>query len=323
MSSPAPARCTVYFDGACPLCRREIDHYQRQAGAEQVAWVDVSRCDAAALGDGLNRADALARLHVRSADGRLVSGAPAFAAIWAQLPAYAWLARLAARRPVVWAMDLVYTAFLRVRTLWRPQPAPVQASATGETNEANEASEANEVREASDASTLPPAVLRDLRTDHAGEVGAVQIYRGVLAVSRDPAVRAFASRHLRTELRHLRLIRRWVPATARSRLLPLWRVAGFVTGALPALFGPRAVFATIAAVERFVDQRYAAQIAALDAQPELAALRNALEACRQDEVAHRDEATALLATPPGPVLRLWAALVGSGSALAVQASRRW
>lgn len=118
MPPPATA-CTVYFDGACPLCRREIGHYQRQSGAETIAWVDVSRCDASALGSGLDRADALARLHVRDAEGRLVSGAAAFAAIWAQLPAYGWLARLGTCRPILRLMDLAYAGFLRVRRLWR------------------------------------------------------------------------------------------------------------------------------------------------------------------------------------------------------------
>lgn len=116
---PPATPCTVYFDGACPLCRREIGHYQRQAGAETIAWVDVSRCDASALGSDLDRADALARLHVRDAEGRLVSGAAAFAAIWARLPAYGWLARLGTRRPILRLMDLAYAGFLRVRRLWR------------------------------------------------------------------------------------------------------------------------------------------------------------------------------------------------------------
>ena len=51
---------------------------------------------------------------------------------------------------------------------------------------------------------VPMDLMPELRTDHAGETGAVWIYRGVLAVSRDPALRAFAQRHLATERRHRR-----------------------------------------------------------------------------------------------------------------------
>lgn len=86
---------------------------------------------------------------------------------------------------------------------------------------------------------LPAGLVADLRSDQAGETGAVWIYRGVLAVSRDPALRAFAQRHLATERRHLGLIEACLPAADHSRLLPLWRLAGWLTGALPALARPR------------------------------------------------------------------------------------
>ena len=99
---------------------------------------------------------------------------------------------------------------------------------------------------------LPDEVFADLRTDHAGEVGAVCIYQGVLQFARDPVLRAFAEHHLVTEQKHLLLIAGWLPRAEYSRLLHLWRLAGFLTGALPALFGPKAVYATIEAVETTV-----------------------------------------------------------------------
>jgi demethoxyubiquinone hydroxylase (CLK1/Coq7/Cat5 family)/predicted DCC family thiol-disulfide oxidoreductase YuxK len=285
--------CAVYFDGACPVCRREIAHYQRREGAEAIAWVDVTSADAAALGPGLSRDAALARLHVRGPDGTLVSGAAAFAALWTRLPDYAWLGAIASVRPVQVLVEAGYRALLGVRRAWRPAPLP-----------------------------LPAVVVADLRTDHAGEAGAVQIYRGILAVARDPALRAFAERHLATERSHLERIEQWLPAAHRSRLLFLWRPAGWVTGALPALFGPRAVYGTVEAVESFVDGHYAEQIERLGAHPELAMLRDALADCRADEAAHRDEAAAQAGRSRDMGLRAWARIVGTGSALAVLASRR-
>jgi hypothetical protein len=47
--------------------------------------------------------------------------------------------------------------------------------------------------------TNVPSLIGDLRSDHAGETGGVIISRGILAGSRDPAVRAFASAHLAAE----------------------------------------------------------------------------------------------------------------------------
>ena len=169
---------------------------------------------------------------------------------------------------------------------------------------------------------LPAEVFADLRTDHAGEVGAVFIYQGVLQFSREPMLRAFAEHHLVTEQKHLRLIAGWLPKTEYSRLLPLWKLAGFLTGALPALFGSKAVYATIEAVETFVNQHYEDQICALDSQPELSDLRQTLLDCQADEVAHRDEAAAALgSTRPNLVLRVWCAMVGTGSKAAVSLIR--
>ncbi len=180
------------------------------------------------------------------------------------------------------------------------------------------------------ASPLPSRLVADLRTDHAGETGAVMIYRGILATTRDAAVRGFAQGHLATEAAHLAAIERLLAPRQRSRLLTLWRGAGWLTGALPALAGPRAVYATIEAVETFVDQHYAEQIEAIDrldparAQASLQALRAQLHSFRADEVDHRDDAAARFdrhEAPASPVLRLWIWAVGAGSRGAVKICR--
>jgi 3-demethoxyubiquinol 3-hydroxylase len=177
------------------------------------------------------------------------------------------------------------------------------------------------------AGPLPAALIADLRTDHAGETGAVMIYRGILAITRDAGVRHFAQEHLATEARHLAQIEPLLAPQQRSRLLPLWRISGWLTGALPALVGPRAVYATIEAVETFVDQHYAEQIASIDQHdpgrmdPPLQALRGLLHTCRDDEIAHRDEAAALFVLggkPPSLALRVWVWSVGAGSCVAVK-----
>ncbi len=300
--SSNPLALTVYFDGACPVCSREMALYRRQPGAQECAWVDASACAEPELGPGLTREAALARFHVRRANGELVAGTRGFAALWRALPRTAWLGRLAAFGPLPLLLDLAYRVFLALRPLWRPLPSAA-------------------------ATPLPwPAVtVGDLRSDHAGEAGAVQIYRGVLAVTRDPALRRFAEHHLATEQAHLALVLTHLPAPHRSRLLPFWRLAGWLTGALPALAGPGAVYATVAAVETFVDRHYAEQIARLDTMPadtRRAALRADLERCRLDELQHRDEALACVPAH-GAWVRGWAALVGRGSAVAVRLARRF
>jgi ubiquinone biosynthesis monooxygenase Coq7 len=171
--------------------------------------------------------------------------------------------------------------------------------------------------------TLPAWLVGELRSDHAGETGAVRIYDGILAVSRNPAVRDFATRHRATEQGHLDLLEGLLPPADRSRLLSVWRVAGWLTGALPALFGPRAVFATVDAVETFVDHHYRAQTDRLAAEGILPDIHALLERCREEEVHHRDEAReAAAGRAHGPLLRAWAGIVGGGSAAAVAAAKR-
>jgi ubiquinone biosynthesis monooxygenase Coq7 len=167
-----------------------------------------------------------------------------------------------------------------------------------------------------------PGLIADLRSDHAGETGAVAIYLGILAVSRDPQVRHFAREHLMTERAHLAQLGALLPPGQRSALLPLWRVAGWFTGFLPALIGARAVYATIEAVETFVDHHYEEQIRKLPAHGPGGALRNCLMACQADEVHHRDEARGANMAPAGMLTHFWRWLVGTGSALAVAAARR-
>ena len=169
---------------------------------------------------------------------------------------------------------------------------------------------------------LPRWLQQELRSDHAGEFGAVMIYHGVLAISRDESARQFAERHLVTEQKHLQLMEEIIPHNHRTRLLPIWRVMGWLTGAIPALFGRQAVFATIEAVETFVDHHYQQQIVRLDPDGEFGLLRQTLVDCQADEVSHRDEAARLALRKRGAFMRLWCAIVGYGSAAAVVAAKR-
>lgn len=168
-------------------------------------------------------------------------------------------------------------------------------------------------------------MVRELRSDHAGETGAVYIYKGITAVShwrKDVELLAFAHQHGETETEHLRLIEDWLPAERRSRLLVPWRMAGWLTGALPALFGRHAVYGTIAAVETFVDLHYQQQIDHLRLHRGPEGLLPLLERCQADELHHRDEAAALAGRHSPWLLRLWCKVVGSGSAAAVVLARR-
>ncbi|MFN7726675.1 MAG: thiol-disulfide oxidoreductase DCC family protein [Rubrivivax sp.] len=122
-TGPSALPC-VYYDGACPLCSREIATYRRARGGDHLQWVDAQAAAAQDLGPALAREDALRRLHVRLPDGRLVSGAAAFVTIWQRLPAFRALAVLARVPGMLALMEALYRVFLRVRPLWRPRSGP-------------------------------------------------------------------------------------------------------------------------------------------------------------------------------------------------------
>jgi demethoxyubiquinone hydroxylase (CLK1/Coq7/Cat5 family) len=314
---PAPQEdtLTVLYDGGCPLCQREIAHVQslaqKQSGSG-LSFADISRSDDTTVSD-IERQALLARFHVQRADGSRLSGAAAFVAMWGRLPGWRWLARLAQLPGMLVVFEWGYNAFLRIRPALQSLARRVAPDAP--THEAP-------------APVLSLHMERELRSDHAGETGAVYIYKGLASVAAwrgDTELLAFAHRHGTTEADHLLRVEHWLAPQRRSRLLSLWRVAGWLTGALPALAGRRAVYATIASVETFVDQHYQQQIDHLQAGPDAERLKDLLvllQDCQADEREHRDESAALAGMKQPLPLKVWCAVVAAGSSGAVVMARR-
>ena len=106
---------TVFYDGQCPLCSREIKHYRRLRGAETLQWVDITRDETSLAALGLQHEVAMARFHVRDASGRWQTGAWGFAELWSHLPAYRWLAYTLRTLRLLPLLDRVYAVFARRR----------------------------------------------------------------------------------------------------------------------------------------------------------------------------------------------------------------
>lgn len=112
---PGNGRPTVFFDGQCSLCRREIAHYRRQPGSDRIEWVDITRETDLLAAHGLQQRTAMARLHVRDAEGRWHTGAWGFAELWSHLARYRWLARGLRISGTLRLLDRFYTGFARWR----------------------------------------------------------------------------------------------------------------------------------------------------------------------------------------------------------------
>jgi predicted DCC family thiol-disulfide oxidoreductase YuxK/MFS family permease len=107
------AELIVWHDGACPLCRREIALMRRLDRRGAIRFVDAAGDDASCP---IDRAALLARFHARE-DGRLLSGAAAFAAMWRAIPLLRPLGLAARNGYVLAVLERVYTAFLRARPM--------------------------------------------------------------------------------------------------------------------------------------------------------------------------------------------------------------
>jgi len=95
MSANGPWPLEVFYDGACPLCRREVEFYRRRDRAAHVKWVDIARPEFSAAAAGLDPVRVQQVMHARTADGRVYTEVSAFVKIWEALPPrpLTWLAR--------------------------------------------------------------------------------------------------------------------------------------------------------------------------------------------------------------------------------------
>ncbi len=111
MDHPLNPSLTIWYDGGCPLCLREIALMRRLDKKGRIAFVDLT-------GDApcpLDRTLMLARFHATQADGTTVSGAAAFAAMWREIPILRPLG-IAAKNPIILrVLERAYRQFLKIR----------------------------------------------------------------------------------------------------------------------------------------------------------------------------------------------------------------
>jgi predicted DCC family thiol-disulfide oxidoreductase YuxK len=98
----------ILYNDRCPICRAEIAHYRKKAegAGAPLSFEDLNRADLGAW--KLTPDQAKRRMHAALPDGRIVSGVPAFAAIWRALPGMGWLAWLVERPGLRWSADILY-----------------------------------------------------------------------------------------------------------------------------------------------------------------------------------------------------------------------
>jgi predicted DCC family thiol-disulfide oxidoreductase YuxK len=105
----------IYYDGLCPLCSREIDHYRHQAkNRPEIQFVDIMEVNFDAKQHGLDPERVHREMHVREGD-KLWIGVDAFLAIWRHVPGNRWLLFLARLPLADQCMRICYFFFAMVR----------------------------------------------------------------------------------------------------------------------------------------------------------------------------------------------------------------
>jgi predicted DCC family thiol-disulfide oxidoreductase YuxK len=105
---------TAVYNRACPVCRIEIDHYERTCHAAGVPalFVDIHQEPDALAEHGLTTDDAKRRLCCIEEDGTLHGGIDAVAVIWRAMPSHRWLARIVQFPGVNWVAHWGYDRVL-------------------------------------------------------------------------------------------------------------------------------------------------------------------------------------------------------------------
>ena len=139
-------------------------------------------------------------------------------------------------------------------------------------------------------------IARIVKVNHAGEYGAIRIYRSQLWLARIlyPDIAPFLRSTLGHENRHCRAFRESMPARrARPcRIMVLWGNGGYILGFLTALLGRRGVWICTVAVERTVHRHLEDQLRFLSGRDET--LKALILDIQKDEIEHLDHAQARL-----------------------------
>ena len=136
LKSVAPSQ-SVYYNGACPVCRTEMNHYARlcKAAAAPVSFVDWSMKGDELAEYGLRREHLERRVYVKTANGRILSGVAALASLWSQTPGYRWLSKavsLSVVRPVADMLyDHIAVPMLTASGKWRRPSAAARGRILG------------------------------------------------------------------------------------------------------------------------------------------------------------------------------------------------
>jgi predicted DCC family thiol-disulfide oxidoreductase YuxK len=112
-----PQKTTVYFDGLCKLCSKEINHYKKQDHLKLIDFVDICSDGFDAKKENLDPYKIHKIMHVRRQDGTVATRVDAFVEIWKSIPKYHFAARIAEFKAIKFLLEIFYSFFIVIRPL--------------------------------------------------------------------------------------------------------------------------------------------------------------------------------------------------------------
>ncbi|MFK7827781.1 MAG: thiol-disulfide oxidoreductase DCC family protein [Oligoflexales bacterium] len=111
------AKLKIYYDGLCIICASEIKAYQRWDKQGKLELVDISHPQFSAEAEGLDTKLVQKYLHIKTVDGRILTGVDSFVEIWRELNIFKLLARVAKNPFARKLFDFAYHGFVVVRPI--------------------------------------------------------------------------------------------------------------------------------------------------------------------------------------------------------------
>ena len=108
-------RITVFYDGACPLCTKEVAKWRKAPFTCPVEWFDINGQEDALIRQGIDPHAALVELHTKTKDGVIRTSIDSYVLLLSQLPRWRWVGSLMNLPIIKPTLKWIYDVLTKVR----------------------------------------------------------------------------------------------------------------------------------------------------------------------------------------------------------------
>jgi len=104
--SIANSTLCVFYDGKCPLCKKEIKRYQAlisdESGHQTIDWIDINENQEALKNECINYDDAMRLIHIKDGTGMHQVGLEGMLTLWDKISYYRVVSHLIRKFPALY-----------------------------------------------------------------------------------------------------------------------------------------------------------------------------------------------------------------------------